>query len=379
MLRISEINTKMEFFEMKNRWDQTLNKSVEDNVFLTWEKMAPSVNYLGSHSSLKILCATEGDELVGIAPFRVTRKGLIWPLGYGILEPLTNGDTDYNGIIVTQNEDQCVHEFLTYLFSQKDWDFMYFPDLPQSSPSLALIENSSGIQKLEILKGIVCPFVTVPDTKDKFLASLNSKFQKKLKKSLQKLEAEQGKVELKQYRELGSLEQAMEIFFNLHQMRWVSKGEPGRFKMEKSRDITFQTAKYFAEKDWLRLYFLTVDKKPVAVELNLEYKGTMYCHLKGFNPNFSRYRVGSLLTLKVLEDCVSKGVVEYDFMQGAEPYKFDWTEKFRTNMNIKLVNKKTSSNLIDVGLKVLIKSKIYFILIKYVLVLSSFSNSVKKI
>jgi hypothetical protein len=377
VLRISEINTKREFFEMKDRWDQILNKSTENNIFLTWEKMAPSVYSLGNNTALKILYASEGNEIVGIAPFRITRKGL-GHLGYSVLEPLTNGDTDYTGIIVAQNEDQCPHQFLTYLFTQKDWDFMYYPDLPQGSPSLALVKNSSEIPKLEIEKGVICPFIKVPHSKEKLLASLNSKFQKKLKKSLQKLEQEHGKVELKQYKDIGSIEQAMEIFFNLHQKRWASKGEPIKFEKKKSRNITFQTAKYFAEKDWLRLYFLTIDKEPIAVELNLEYSGKMYCHLKGFDPNYSKFRVGSLLTLKVLEECIAKGIAEYDFMQGTEAYKFEWTNKFRQSVNIKLVNKKTSSNLIDVGLKVLIKSKIYFVLTKYGLVFSKFKYLFKK-
>ena len=365
VLHISEITTKKQFLEMKNYWDQTLNKSLENNIFLTWEKMAPSVDNLANNSSLKILCATENNELVGIAPFRITRKHLPGLLGYGILEPLTSGETDYTGIIVTQQGDQCLHEFLEYLFTQKDWDFMYLPDLPQASRSLAIVNNSTGIPKLEIEEGIICPFIEIPNSKEKLLSDLKPKFRKKLEKSQKKLEAEQGKVELKQYVEMGSIEQAMKIFFDLYEKRWSSKGEIGRFSNKKAYDVTFQTAKYFAQKNWLKLYFLTVNNRPIAAELNLEYERKMYCHLKAFDTDYSKYRVGSLLTLKVLEDCITNGIVEYDFMQGAEAYKFDWTEKFRRNINIKLVNKKVTSNLIDVGLKILKKSKLDSVVAKF--------------
>ena len=327
--------------------------------------MAPSVNYLEKESSLKILCATEENEVVGIAPFRISRRGLNGHFSYSIIEPLTNGDTDYTGIIITKQKEQCLHQFLEHLFSQKNWDFINLPDLPQTSQTLALMKNDKGIPKFKIEKGIICPFIAVPDSKEKLLASLNPKLQKKLKKSLRKLEAEQGKVELKHYYELGSLEQSMEIFFELHQKRWASKGEPGRFANQKSRNITLQTAKYFAEKDWLRLYFLTVRNRPVAVELNLEYEGKMYCHIKGFDPDYYKYRVGSLLTLKVLEECIEKGISEYDFMQGDEVYKFEWTDRFRQNMNVKWVNKRLSSNLISVGLRLLKRTKIDSILFKY--------------
>ena len=377
MLCISEINTKKQFFEMKNCWDQTLNKSRENSIFLTWEKMVPSVNYLPNNSSLKILCATEDNELVGIAPFRITRKGLSGPFGYGVLEPLPEGETDYNGIIVTQQEDQILRQFLEYLFCQKDWDIMHLQDLPQTSPSFALFENSSNIPNLEVEKGIICPFITIPKSKEKLLSNLNSKFQKKLKKSLKKLEAEQGKVELKQYKDLGSLEQSMKVFFDLYLKRWGSKGERGRFKNERARNITYETAKYFAQKEWLKMYFLMVNNKPVSVELNLAYNGKMYCHLKGFDPDFSKYRVGSLLTMMVLEDCITNGFVEYDFMQGAEAYKFDWTSKARRNITLRLVNKRTSSNLKDIQIKTLKKLKIDLLLKKYLMALSPIRELVK--
>ena len=372
MLEINEINTKGEFYELQNFWDETLNRSTENNIFLTWEKMAPSVNHLEQNSSLKILCATEDTKLVGIAPFRITHKGLKGYLGYDIIEPLTNGETDYTGLIMTEQQDQCLHQFLAHLFNQKDWDLMYLPDLPQTSPSLALIRNATDIPKFEIEKGVICPYVAIPGSKEKLLKILSRKFEKKLKKSITKLEREQGRVELKNYYELGSLEQTIQILIDLHQKRWTSRGNSGIFMKKKSRDITLQTAKYFAEKNWLRMYFLTVNDKPIAVELNLEYKGKMYCHLKGFDPEYYKYRVGSLLTLKVLEKCIEEGIVEYDFMQGNEAYKFDWTSKYRQNINLKWVNEKLSSKILDSGLKVLAKSRFDRVLFRYIEAMKSF-------
>jgi hypothetical protein len=379
VLRISEINTKREFYELENYWNNALNRSIENNIFLTWEKMAPSVNHLGQNSSLRILCATESNKLVGIAPLRITHIGLKGYFGYGIIEPLTNGDTDYSGLIITEEQDACLHQFLAHLFSQKDWDFMYLPDLPQTSPSLALIKNATDIPKFEIEKGVICPYVAIPSSKEKLLSSLNRKFEKKLRKSLTKLEREHGRVELKNYYELGSLEQAIQILINLHQKRWTSRGNCGRFLKEEACDITLQTAKYFAEKDWLRLYFLTVNDKPVAVELNLEYNGKMYCHLKGFDIDYYKYRVGSLLTLKVLERCIEKGISEYDFMQGDEAYKFDWTDKYRQNINIKWVNERLSSKILDASLKVLNKGKFDKIIVKYIIKLKSLKDMPRKL
>jgi CelD/BcsL family acetyltransferase involved in cellulose biosynthesis len=351
-LQIHEINTKKQFYKMRKHWNNTLNESLENNIFLTWEKMAPSVNRLEKENQLKILYATDSDKLVGIAPFRKSRRSLKGHLNYDVIEPLTNGDTDYTGIILAKQGKQILHKFLTYLFNQKDWDLMLLPDIPQTSPTLELLKHTSKLlPKSQIEKGIICPYLTIPNSEQKLLANLNIKFRKNLQRRLRKIEREHGNVELKEYYELGSLEQAMEILFKLHQKRWTSKTELGRFATHKEKVFTIQTAKYFAKKKWLRLFFLTVNNIPVATELNLEYQGKMYGHLSGFDPAYSKYSVGHLLTLRILEECIKKGISEYDFMQGAESYKFDWTDKYRQNMNVICVNKKLSAMMICLTLK----------------------------
>jgi CelD/BcsL family acetyltransferase involved in cellulose biosynthesis len=97
----------------------------------------------------------------------------------------------------------------------------------------------------------------------------------------------------------------------------------------------------------------------------------MCCHLKGFDIDYYKYRVGSLLTLKVLEKCIEEGISEYDFMQGDEAYKFDWTNEFRQSINLKWVNEKLSSRVLNSGLRVLEKSRVNQVIFKYLVVLKS--------
>jgi hypothetical protein len=310
--------------------------------------MEPSVRSMRIRNSLKILCATKDDRVVAIAPLRKSRKSIKGKFGYDLIEPLANGNTDYAGILLGEQEKQNIFQFLSYLFSQRDWDFFYLPDLPEKSPTLELLERVQGsLPGFKIKKGWICPYVVIPDSREKLLATLRPKFRRELKRRLSKLEREQGRVELKCYHEIGSLDQGMETLFRLHQKRWKLRGEAGAFGGQKARDISKRTAQLFAEKDWLRLYFLTVRDRPIAAELDLEYGGIMYGHMCGFDPDYSNYSVGNLLLLKVLDECIRKGISEYDFMQGAESYKFNWTDKFRQSVNVRFVNKKMYSNLLN--------------------------------
>jgi CelD/BcsL family acetyltransferase involved in cellulose biosynthesis len=100
-----------------------------------------------------------------------------------------------------------------------------------------------------------------------------------------------------------------------------------------------------------------VNEKPVAVNYDLEYGGRMYGHLCGFDPGYSKYSVGNLLLWKVLEMCVEKGIFEYDFMQGDECYKYEWTDKRRQNMTVSFVNNKLYSRIVSLLLDVASMSK----------------------
>jgi hypothetical protein len=205
---------------MRNVWEKTLTSSVENNIFLTWEKTAPSVNQLRDEKSLRILYATDENGVIGVAPFRKTQKSIGF-FHYNIIEPVTNGNTDYAGMIIARQEKEVLNQFLTYLFEQKDWDLFLLPNLPQESQTLKLLRAASrDLPRFRIRGGVVCPYFKIPDSKEKLLAGLNPKFRRELKRRLRKLEREHGKVELKNYRQLGSLEETMSILFKLHQKRW---------------------------------------------------------------------------------------------------------------------------------------------------------------
>jgi CelD/BcsL family acetyltransferase involved in cellulose biosynthesis len=167
---------------------------------------------------------------------------------------------------------------------------------------------------------------------------------------LRRLERDYGKVELVKHAELGSLEETMRIFFSLHQKRWISKGKTGVFNDQDSRDNWLNKARLLAERDWLALYFLTADGKPIATQFCLEYNQRIHAVLSGFDPAYSSYSVGNLIILKILEKCIEKKVREYDFMRGDESYKFTWRAELRRNLDTRFVSNKLTSRLCDLAI-----------------------------
>jgi hypothetical protein len=273
---------------------------------------------------------------------------------------------DYTGLILGEKEAECFKLFLNYFKEQNDWDFIYMYDVPETSPIPNILEKmSKSPLKFEIKKGVMCPYITLPTSMDVFLEELDGKLRKNLKRCIKNLEKDCGKIELKKYDDFGSIKEAMEVFFKLHQKRWKSKQMSGVFSKQIIRDFYIDIAQSFDFNGWLALYFLTINGEPIAAHYCFEYAGKLYFALSGFDLSYYRYSVGNLLTLKIVERCIMRKLREFDFMKGNEPYKSRWTKEYRQNLNIRFGNnQKLTSKLYDLGIKTIKKVKIEKILEK---------------
>ena len=61
-------------------------------------------------------------------------------------------------------------------------------------------------------------------------------------------------------------------------------------------------------------------------------------------------------------------------MQGDEDYKFEWTSRYRRNIDVKWVNNKLSSHILDAGLEIARKMNASSILLKCIKILLGIRN-----
>jgi hypothetical protein len=146
-----------------------------------------------------------------------------------------------------------------------------------------------------------------------------------------------------------SLEQAMEVFMSLHQQRRHAKGETGLFTNEPHRHFHQDLAQIFADNRWLRLHFLCIDNTPVAANYCFAYRSTMYNYQSGFDPAFTKFGVGHLLTLYSINEAIREGMTRFDFTIGDEPYKHRWTAQSTCNIELHYRRQGISSRIYQWG------------------------------
>ena len=154
----------------------------------------------------------------------------------------------------------------------------------------------------------------------------------------------------------------MQIFFDMHQKRWASKGEPGAFKTKRNRNIFLYEARLFSEINCLRLRFLVVNDKPISVFYGFEHNRVLYVMLSGFDPAYGSYSPFNLLVLKILERCIEEGTKELNFFGGYTSYKFRWCKTYRRNFTFRFVNRKLYSRALNLGIQIARKGNINILL-----------------
>jgi hypothetical protein len=83
---------------------------------------------------------------------------------------------------------------------------------------------------------------------------------------------------------------------------------------------TREAFRFAAKHGWLRIYVFYIKGNPCAFLVGQLYNNTFYCQYAGYNPGFTEFSVGSLLTARAFEDLASAGVHRVDLGEGGQEH-----------------------------------------------------------
>jgi CelD/BcsL family acetyltransferase involved in cellulose biosynthesis len=337
MLNIVEVRTIEKFRSLKEDWNKLLSKSAFDTVFLTWEWLYTWWEKYSSRNQLHIVIFRENSKhVIGIAPFYISyEKTLGIPIRLLKLIGSEEVCSEYLDIITHKDRtDEVIKTMVSYLQEKLvDWDILYFNDVNENSKLNEVLKQLRKGDNVIYQDRIhtTNPFITLPEREDVFFASLNHNKRSAIKRKEKKLAREHGFSFISTNE---GTEKAFHTFVTLHQKLWKSRGLPGMFKRKNFLQFHETVAKRFAENDWLHLYFLSVNGKPVASLYGFQYRDKFYYYQSGFDPDWKVFGVGKILLKHTIQEAIRNKLKEYDFLRGEADYKFDFTQTFRHTRKI---------------------------------------------
>lgn len=318
--------------ELGIRWDDLVRSSRADHIFLTLEWLATWWKYYGTNRELFLAVVKDNRKVLAIAPLMNTTYKL-----FGVklrkMEFVGTPSADYHGFILTRRSPMCVKAVLDCLNDYSaTWDCVELKGIPENAETASALRTiPDDLLRFKERVLDICPFVPLFDTFEEQFRRLGRTTRKRLRQWGRQLRKDH-RVEFKIYDDIGSVKEMMQTFFRLHQLRWQSRGYPGLFANQTSRDFQLEVAKRFAEKGWLRLCFLIADDEAISAVHAFEYGQKLYCYMTGFDPRYAEYGVGHLAYLHLTKYCIEKGLKELDLLRGEYPHKNRWKPLIRRNI-----------------------------------------------
>jgi len=318
---------------LKSAWGNLL-KGRDYTIFSTWEWLSTWWKHCGNDKKLLLLLAEDNGVVAGIAPLMYSVHRSLG-LSSGKIEFVGAPDSDYSDFIVPEKREECLSLFFEYLnLLPEKWNSVDLADIPQNAKCLPFLTRIS--KNLRLIND--CPYLPLPGSYDAFLKMLSLKKRKYVKNGMKRLE-QNFDVEIVDCSQPQHFSEGMEILFELHQKKWASAGCSGAFSDPKIRNFHLDIAESFSKEKWLSLLVLRLSGKPVAAEYGFKYNSRYYAYLAGYDPDYSKFSVGNMLFIYIINSLIQQRIVQYDFLRGSEQYKSYWNAISRWNYQALLSRK----------------------------------------
>ena len=345
-IKVSEL-TFEQFLDWRSVWNDSLQRSIDKHVFLTWEWLSSWWRLFGKNRELLVLVVEKERRIVAAAPLMVC---CYRPLGLSIrkVEFIATPASDYHTFLLEQTEPKYGRAILQYGRKRvSDWECIELREIPETSQTARLIwnpafEENAFRRRVQSL----CYGTALPLRFEDYLRGLDRKFRQNMRRGERNLKKDY-KVDFKICSDASEVKEYLQVIMNLHQKRWRSRNEPGIFSDPRTSCFHHEISRLFFDRGWLVLNLVTLNDVPVAGGYDFTYQNRLYSYVSGFDPGFSRYDISNLRYLYLLEYCAKKGIEEWDMMRGDEPYKEKWNTLARRKLELWVTRKRIVPILYD--------------------------------
>jgi CelD/BcsL family acetyltransferase involved in cellulose biosynthesis len=273
------------------------------------------------HGALHILVARRGDRLCGVLPLQ--RR-------FAELRSPTNPQTPAFCLLA---EDTTTRQALaTALLQQRPRgiDLRYLPLGEAGLEESAAAAKAAGYHVIHrtITRS---PFVPTEGGWTAYERQVGAKKLRELRRRRRLLER-QGELCLDVQDGGRQLESLLEEGFRVEASGWKGQGATAINSSPAMRAFYKDVARWAAARGWLRLAFLRLNGRALAVDYGLEVGGVHFLLKTGYDPGYRRYGPGMLLRYEMLRRAFHSDLSTYELLGTDSAWKSDWTNAVRPTM-----------------------------------------------
>ena len=320
------------FAVLRQEWDELLQSSDSDGLFLTWEWLYTWWKHLAGDRRLSILAVRCEGELAALAPCGLRPPSLFHWRPLPVLEFLGSGSvgSDYLDIIVRRGREPEARQALaSHLAGERlmiGWTQLKRGASPAAGVASALGENGWGIAETGTN---ICPFIPLAGKSwESYLATLSAEHRYNFHRKWKRLNRDYT-VQFDQVRSPAQCRESIDLVIAQHNLRWRDRGGSDAFHTPDLVEFHREFSQVALERGWLRLYVLRLDGKPAACLYGFLYRRTFYFYQSGFDATYDKHSAGLVTMGLAIKSAIEEGAEEYDLLHGNEAYKSHWSRDSR--------------------------------------------------
>lgn len=266
----------------------------------------------GSVSEIYLCAVRRAQDVIGIAPLQLQRHSASFIGSVDVC--------DYQDFIVAPGK---ADEFFSALLDDLKHKGITRLDLKPLRPESLVLTGLTAVAKDKGCDVSCHPLdvsleLDLPATWDEYLLMLKAKQRHEVRRKLRRLQ-EAGNIGYRVVEDVHDVRAEIETFFELFKS---SREDKEIFMTDEMASFFRSMAETLAAEKMVKLYFLDVNEKPAASVICFDYNSRAYLYNNGFDVNFSTLSVGLLCKVFSIKDSIQNGKQKYDFLKGAETYKY---------------------------------------------------------
>ena len=328
------------FLRLEAEWNDAVARAQISHPFLRhewirtwWDSFGPSTRLARSgqaNRELHIIVVRDEGRIIAIAPL-MRERAPAYGLPVRRLALLANDHTPRTDFVIAGKPDEAYRAIWNALLRDIDqWDVLQLTQLLRASTTLAVMSQFATAEGLPIgvWKSSDSPYLELAGTWDSYWASLSSKFRSNVRNRVSRLK-QIGEPALEVLADRADIAAACDDAWRLEASGW--KDQEGTSICSDAAVRKFYTllAERAASCGWLRLVFLTVGGRRIAVSYGAIYEDRLFLFKTGYDRAFHTCSPFKLLTYFAAQEGFARGLREVDFLGDTEPWKQEWTPASR--------------------------------------------------
>lgn len=316
------------FLKLKKEWDAALSAgpdaspALEHDFLRLWLE-----NFAASRTPLALVTRRENRIAGGLG--LLLQDTTLDSIPVRLATGWTNSHSTRGGVLMG-TDGTSVIEPLVRMAMDQPWDVLQLRDVPREGQVLETL--TSALREAGCIVAfespMESPYVPIPASWEELEKRLDARFRQNLRRRRRRLE-EHGPVKFEIITGGEALDAALEDAFTIEASGW--KGAGGSAIRARPELVGFYSAwaHHLAQKNRLRLCFLTLNGKRIAFHYAFISGGRYYLPKCAFDETYAECSPGQLLMVEVLKHCIEQKLETFEFLGFSMPWKRDWTPLVR--------------------------------------------------